>query len=63
MCKICLQTPCLSQCPNAMPVIVHECTLCGGEIYLGDTYYDIEGKPICEECINEARREADIECY
>lgn len=60
MCKICQQTPCLTQCPYAAPTIVHECTLCGAEIYEGDTYYELDDKPICESCIEDARREAEV---
>lgn len=28
-----------------------KCECCGKKIYYGDTYYDIEGKPICIDCI------------
>ena len=59
MCQICLQTPCNQQCPNAVPKVAHNCTMCGEEIYTGDTYYDLNGKPICESCIDEARMEAE----
>lgn len=59
MCKICLQTPCPPQCPNYEPQIAHHCAYCDQEIYVGDTYYEIEGKAICEECIDYARKEAE----
>ena len=59
MCQICLQTPCNQQCPLAEPKIAHNCTMCGEEIYTGDTYYDLNSKPICESCIYEAKMEAE----
>lgn len=59
MCQICRQTPCNQQCPNAVAKVAHNCTMCDEEIYTGDTYYDLNGKPICESCIDEARMEAE----
>lgn len=43
------------------PVILHICSRCGGDILLGDTYYDIDGEPWCEECIRDCRKEAGDE--
>lgn len=30
-----------------------ECTLCGGEIYAGETYYAINAQTICRDCLPE----------
>jgi hypothetical protein len=35
--------------------IVHRCCMCGGDIFHGDEYYDIDGKIICADCISECR--------
>lgn len=35
-----------------------ECAYCGEPIFEGDTYYELGGNPICEVCIDEARRTA-----
>ena len=29
------------------------CDMCGGEIYVGDEYYDIEDMKLCEKCAHE----------
>lgn len=62
MCEYCYSYPHLSQCPNAPePPIVCECSCCGEPIYGGDEYYDINGDVWCEECILDARKEAEYE--
>lgn len=33
------------------------CDWCGGEIYLGTDYYEIQGETICSECVDECRME------
>lgn len=58
MCQVCRMNPCHPQCPYAEPNIVHHCAICDAEIYVGDTYYDICGDPICADCIDNAQREA-----
>lgn len=60
MCQVCRHNPCHPRCPYAEPTIVHHCTMCGAEIYEGDEYYDIGGDAICEDCIENARREAEL---
>lgn len=32
------------------------CSCCGGEIYLGQLYYEIEKKLVCPECLSEFAR-------
>lgn len=55
MCNECRQYPCSSRCPNAPEHIVCNCIHCDGEIYRGETYYDIDGEPWCEDCVKSAR--------
>lgn len=40
-----------------MPVF--ECDVCGGNIHSGYDYYRIDGKCICEECVNGGRKVAE----
>lgn len=60
MCEVCRHTPCHPSCPYATPRIAHHCAICDAEIYEGDEYYDIGGDAICEDCIENARREAEL---
>lgn len=32
------------------------CCLCGGEIYVGQSYYALEGKYVCPLCLTEYAR-------
>ena len=41
------------------PKVIHKCSNCRGDICHGETYFDIDGEPWCEECINDARKTAD----
>ena len=60
MCDICRQSPCDSRCPNAPdPPVAYECIHCDAEIYEGDSYYDIDGEPWCENCIKDAHTDAE----
>lgn len=34
------------------------CDRCGGPIYEGETFYLIDGAPVCGECMQKARRTA-----
>ena len=62
MCVECLQTPCHPRCPNAPdPPVVHRCSHCNGKIRAGDTYYDIDGEPWCEDCISSQSCTAEEE--
>lgn len=61
MCEECRMTPCHPRCPNAKNIPVCKCEMCGEEIYEGDTMYVIEGKNICESCIDECRTYAEFE--
>ena len=64
MCEYCHCFPHLPRCPNAPESpIVYECSCCGESIYEGDTYYDINDDVWCEECILDARKEAESETY
>ena len=35
------------------------CAWCGGPIYAGDDYYDLDGESVCEEGIESAKRKAE----
>jgi hypothetical protein len=59
MCSICHSTPCRPQCPNAEEKAVKVCIGCGADIIDGETYYDIDGEPFCEDCINASKRVAE----
>ena len=37
---------------------VYECDICGGNIWEGQSYYEIENKKICADCISDAEAEA-----
>lgn len=37
------------------------CDVCGEPIYVGDDYYKIDGKDICDDCINDFRKVAEGE--
>ena len=36
--------------------IARWCSLCGGEIYLGQSYYEPEGRAVCCDCLPEFAR-------
>ena len=64
MCEICRKTPCDFRCPNAEPLkLVYKCDWCGNEILEGDDYYMIEDCPVCEDCIDDSKRTAEIDEY
>ena len=60
MCSECRQYPCSSRCPNApeeKPVL--SCDICWkNKIYAGDTYYDLDGLIVCEDCMINSKKEA-----
>ena len=61
MCDICRQYRCPGACPNAPdPTPFATCSECGGDILDGDTYYEILDEPICEECVWNARKTAEV---
>lgn len=60
MCAECWRDPCHPRCPNAPEVVAAQCTVCGGDIYVGDTAYQIDGDLWCEECITDCRTEARV---
>ena len=52
MCSECYQTPCHPRCPNAPdPPKVYECAGCSDSIVDGQDYYEVAGKPYCEDCV------------
>lgn len=62
MCDICRQTPCASLCPNAPePSVFTRCSECGDKIYDGDVYYEIINEYFCEDCVDNARKTAEVE--
>lgn len=52
MCEFCYQYPCNIACPNSDEEAVTNCDLCGTGITRGETYYTVDGKEICENCID-----------
>ena len=61
MCELCLYTPCLRGCPNydedSVGFIV--CPSCNTHLYERDIYYpDFD---ICEFCIDEYKKEVEID--
>ena len=64
MCEICHKSPCPAQCPNAdPPEQVYICSGCGQPIYEGEDYYEILGEQFCDNCILDARKEAQYDPY
>lgn len=62
MCDICKQYKCPSSCPNAPePPVFARCSECGDKIYDGDVYYEIINEYICEDCVDNARKTAEVE--
>lgn len=62
MCDICRQTPCASMCPNAPePSVFARCSECGAKIYDGEDYYEIINEYICEDCVSNAHKIAEVE--
>lgn len=54
MCEICRKIPCDPRCPNAeQPKPVCQCDVCGGDLYVGDEYYEDarDGAKICRDCV------------
>lgn len=55
MCEYCHSYPHFSGCPNAPdPEVAMQCDNCGGDIYVGDYYFEIAGKVYCEDCMYDA---------
>lgn len=62
MWDICRQTPCDPRCPNAPePPVFARCSECGAKILDGDDYYEILNEYICEDCVDNARKTAEVE--
>lgn len=38
-------------------VAMYECSLCGGELYMGQTCYFINGEAVCEDCLADYARQ------
>ena len=32
------------------------CSLCGGELYPGDPYFELDGEAVCEDCLGRYAR-------
>lgn len=39
--------------------VAFNCSICGGEIYVGENYFDIKELKVCEDCMFIARKEAE----
>lgn len=62
MCDMCLQSPCNPRCPNAPePPAIHKCMHCDEDIVEGEGYYDVDGEPWCEHCMNKCYTFAEVE--
>lgn len=58
MCSECRQNPCDPRCPNAdEPEAIYFCESCGNGIFKGDYYWDIDEMIICENCIEDMKKE------
>ena len=55
-----MQNPCHPRCPNANIKTIGECAECGGDIYEGETMYELLDVYFCEECVNRSRKDADF---
>ena len=42
--------------------VYSECDFCGGEIYIGQEYYNFEGNILCEQCFDEMQLDEKREC-
>ncbi len=40
----------MTRCPQA------RCSLCRGELYPGDPYFELEGRAVCEDCLGRYAR-------
>jgi hypothetical protein len=64
MCIECRQSPCHPRCPNAPdPPSVFVCSGCGDSIRDGDNYWEFFGEQFCENCVDNARKEAVYDPY
>jgi len=37
------------------------CDWCGGDICVGNAYYEIHGEILCRECVEDCLREAEVD--
>ena len=61
MCEICRQVPCHPRCPNAEHKVFCECSICGDDIYEGETMYDLADMYVCEDCVKRGKKEAEYD--
>lgn len=60
-----LQAPWVGKTPEEYygyddePKVLYHCEGCDSPIREGDTYYDIFGTYMCEDCINDVRKTAE----
>ena len=43
------------------PEVAFYCEGCGSEIYVGEDYYRVDGKPYCEGCVSSEIAEPDYD--
>ena len=53
MCELCLHHPCMRGCPNETIETASICSRCRTDIEVGASYLDLDGRTICEECLEE----------
>lgn len=61
MCDYCHSFPHIPGCPNEdEPSVMYICEEddCGNEIYEGDSYFEINGKVVCSDCIYNYQKTA-----
>ena len=60
MCSVCGHYVCSAGCPeNDGSGAIYVCDSCSSDIYSGEDYYSLDGRIYCEDCIFEARRQAE----
>lgn len=40
------------------PGVYTTCDWCGAEIFIGDHYFNIHGEILCEDCVDDCKKEA-----
>lgn len=54
MCEICNRTPCLNECPNAIPPKdVYVCRYCGEAIFEGEYFVNLNDEYYHRECAED----------
>lgn len=57
MCELCGKWACPPQCPSYDTARVARCVSCDAAFEEGEVYYEMDGKPYCVECVENATME------